>query len=54
VSRWIKSNSDLLKKKRSKSLAIERKQTHELEDLRAHFRRFEEARDKYEIIADNY
>jgi hypothetical protein len=54
VSRWIKLNSNLLKKKRSKPLVIERKQTHELEDLRAHFWRFKEAKDKYEIIADNY
>jgi hypothetical protein len=53
VTRWIKKNSDLLKKKRSKSLAVERKQTHEVEEIRAHFRRFEEARDKYEILPDN-
>jgi hypothetical protein len=42
-----------LKKKRSKSLAIERKQTHEVEEIRAYFQKFEEARDKYEILPDN-
>jgi hypothetical protein len=53
VTRWIKKNSDLLKKKRSKSLAVERKQTYEVEEIRAYFRRFEEARDEYNILPEN-
>jgi hypothetical protein len=51
--RWIKRNPDLLKKKKSKSLAAKRKATHEIEEIREHFRRFEKARDKYEIKPEN-
>ena len=54
LTRWIKRNPDLLKKKKSKSLATERKATHEIEEIREYFRRFERARDKYEIKPENY
>ena len=53
LTRWIKRHSDILKPKKSKSLAAERKATHQREDIYEHFRRFEKARDKYKITPEN-
>jgi hypothetical protein len=37
----------------SKPLAIERKAVHEYKDIAEHFRRFERARDEYNIKLEN-
>ena len=53
LTRWIKRHIDLLKPRMSKPLIIERKAVHEYEDIAEHFRRFERARDEYNIKLEN-
>jgi hypothetical protein len=53
VTRWIKAHPDLLRKRKTKPLYAERKAVHEVEDIEAHFRRFEAAKKEYNIKDEN-
>ena len=52
AKRWLTRHRDI-KVKPQKPLAAERKEAHSPEEIRAHFRRFREAREKYGVLDED-
>ncbi len=53
ITRWTRRHKDLLRPRRTLPLAVERKQAHQIEDIQAHFHRFQDAQRQYSVKPEN-